>query len=489
MKTKFLLRFWVILLLALTPMVVAQEEGDAGLTIHVVQRGENLYRIAMRYNISVAELTRLNNIVNPASIQVGQRLLVPSSEGQPIETTHIVRAGETLRSIAQRYELTIDELVAWNSLENANNIYIGQTLRLNAPLDAAPVVADGAIEDLGLVSRSADQSAPSSDAARVHTVQRGETLFNIALAYGLTVNELARANSITDPTRIFSGQQLIIPGAGPAPGLTDLPAPISALEITPEIQIPGRTMRLVMRTSDAAAVSGTWLNRPLTAASEHNSTVHYILQGVPMFTEPGIYPLQLAVIDNEGRTIDVTLNIQVASGRYGREVINLLADRGGLLDPALEQQEERIIQSVTGVFNQTRYFDGPMALPAAATIISPYGTNRSYNGGPFDRFHSGTDFAGAPGTPVMATAPGRVVLADALNIRGVATVIDHGWGIYTGYWHQAQQYVRVGDMVTTGQTIGTIGATGRVTGAHLHWEVWAGGVAVDPMQWVRQSFN
>ncbi|MBZ0288996.1 MAG: M23 family metallopeptidase, partial [Anaerolineae bacterium] len=90
--------------------------------------------------------------------------------------------------------------------------------------------------------------------------------------------------------------------------------------------------------------------------------------------------------------------------------------------------------------------------------------------------------------PVLAAAPGRVVLADTLNVRGIATIIDHGWGVYTGYWHQAQQYVQVGQMVTTGQVIGAIGATGRVTGAHLHWELWVGGVAVDPMQWVRLSF-
>jgi murein DD-endopeptidase MepM/ murein hydrolase activator NlpD len=130
-----------------------------------------------------------------------------------------------------------------------------------------------------------------------------------------------------------------------------------------------------------------------------------------------------------------------------------------------------------------------MGLPAAATVISPFGTRRSFNGGGFDRFHSGTDFAGAPGTPVLAAAPGIVVLAASLNIRGNATVIDHGWGVFTGYWHQTEQFVSVGDYVTIGQPIGTIGATGRVSGAHLHWELWVNGVPVDPMQWVLQSFT
>jgi murein DD-endopeptidase MepM/ murein hydrolase activator NlpD len=80
------------------------------------------------------------------------------------------------------------------------------------------------------------------------------------------------------------------------------------------------------------------------------------------------------------------------------------------------------------------------------------------------------------------------VFAGSLNVRGKATIIDHGWGVYTGYWHQTEQLVSVGDTVTVGQVIGTIGATGRVTGPHLHWEVWVNGVPVNPMQWVKQSF-
>jgi murein DD-endopeptidase MepM/ murein hydrolase activator NlpD len=223
--------------------------------------------------------------------------------------------------------------------------------------------------------------------------------------------------------------------------------------------------------------------------SEQNNTFHTMLVGIPIFTESGIYPLLLSVADASGLIASVAANVQVVAGGYGSESINLLADRANLLDPTIEANEQTLVTGVMSNFTPTRYFDGPMGLPAAATVISPFGTRRAYNGGGFDRFHSGTDFAGAPGTPVLAAAPGIVVLADALNVRGNATIIDHGWGVYTGYWHQTEQYVNVGDYVTTGQVIGTIGATGRVTGAHLHWEIWVSGVPVDPMQWVRQSFS
>jgi murein DD-endopeptidase MepM/ murein hydrolase activator NlpD len=139
-------------------------------------------------------------------------------------------------------------------------------------------------------------------------------------------------------------------------------------------------------------------------------------------------------------------------------------------------------------FTAQRYFDGLMGLPSSGPITSQFGTRRDYNNGALRTFHSGTDFGGGPGTPVVAPAAGVVVLAETLPVRGNATIIDHGWGVYTGYWHQMEIDVTVGQVVTPGQIIGTIGSSGRVTGPHLHWEMWVGGVQVDPLQWVRQSF-
>jgi murein DD-endopeptidase MepM/ murein hydrolase activator NlpD len=67
-------------------------------------------------------------------------------------------------------------------------------------------------------------------------------------------------------------------------------------------------------------------------------------------------------------------------------------------------------------------------------------------------------------------------------------MIDHGWGIFSGYWHQSESFVQVGDTVEAGEVIGLVGATGRVTGAHLHWEVWVNQVQVNPMVWLEQNF-
>jgi murein DD-endopeptidase MepM/ murein hydrolase activator NlpD len=73
-------------------------------------------------------------------------------------------------------------------------------------------------------------------------------------------------------------------------------------------------------------------------------------------------------------------------------------------------------------------------------------------------------------------------------IRGNATYIDHGWGVYTGYLHQSEVYVSEGEMVEPGQLIGQVGNTGRSTGPHLHWEIWVGEIPVDPIEWVETGF-
>jgi murein DD-endopeptidase MepM/ murein hydrolase activator NlpD len=147
-------------------------------------------------------------------------------------------------------------------------------------------------------------------------------------------------------------------------------------------------------------------------------------------------------------------------------------------------QVKDIVTPVTPV----RLWDGPMVAPSVGAFRSVFGSLRSYNGGPFDSFHGGVDFAGGETQAITAPAPGVVVFTGPLVVRGNATIIDHGWGVYTGYWHQSQILVKPGDRVETGQIIGYQGATGRVTGPHLHWEMWVGGFQVDPLQWTQVSF-
>ncbi len=334
----------------------------------------------------------------------------------------------------------------------------------------------------------AEVASTTAAAPLIHTVISGETLFRIANQYGTTVNELSTANGIADPETIYAGQQIIIPGFSAPELALDLAAPLTSFDVFPLVLTAGQTGRIRLTTSTAVTVSGTLLDRALQDGVEQDNTRHTLLIGIPADTAPGIYPLSLSLTDNAGLQVPFTTNVQVIGGGYWQEYITVLADRLDLLDPGVNDAEIQLLTNAMSGFTPTRYFAAPMGLPAAAPLSSHFGNLRSYNGGIFETRHIGTDFSAAPGAPILATAPGRVVLADILNVRGMTTIIDHGWGVYTVYCHQSDRYVGLGDTVAAGQVIGAVGSTGRVSGAHLHWELWVNGVPVDAMQWVQQSF-
>ena len=89
---------------------------------------------------------------------------------------------------------------------------------------------------------------------------------------------------------------------------------------------------------------------------------------------------------------------------------------------------------------------------------------------------------------MLAPASGTVVLAEPLDVRGNAVVIDHGAGVFTGYWHLSQIDVQAGQQVKPGDQLGLVGTTGLSTGNHLHWEMRVHGIAVDPLQWTGKVF-
>jgi murein DD-endopeptidase MepM/ murein hydrolase activator NlpD len=125
--------------------------------------------------------------------------------------------------------------------------------------------------------------------------------------------------------------------------------------------------------------------------------------------------------------------------------------------------------------------------PNSLRITSTFGTRRSYNNGPATSFHGGTDFGGGVGVPIYAPAPGTVVLAELLTVRGYAVLVDHGLGLFSGYWHNDRLAVSEGQQVETGDLIAYMGSTGLVTGPHLHWEMRLQGIAVEPMQWIEDT--
>lgn len=122
----------------------------------------------------------------------------------------------------------------------------------------------------------------------------------------------------------------------------------------------------------------------------------------------------------------------------------------------------------------------PFAAPRASRITSRFGTGRTFNGEVVSR-HLGTDYAGAVGAPIRAANRGVVRLTGAFYLGGNVVYVDHGAGLMTAYLHLSRTLVAEGDTVERGTVIARVGATGRVTGPHLHFIVRYGGITVDPL--------
>lgn len=145
------------------------------------------------------------------------------------------------------------------------------------------------------------------------------------------------------------------------------------------------------------------------------------------------------------------------------------------------QHEAALIKAARSQVTEVGGFAEAFRWPANGRISGIYGSQRILNGEPRSP-HLGLDIAGPTGTPIRAPASGRVVLAEPdLFFTGRTVMIDHGHGVGSIFAHLSASSVTVGQVIAAGQEIGAVGATGRVTGPHLHWGVYWGAVTVDPL--------
>jgi murein DD-endopeptidase MepM/ murein hydrolase activator NlpD len=183
------------------------------------------------------------------------------------------------------------------------------------------------------------------------------------------------------------------------------------------------------------------------------------------------------------------LPLTVAPAGFREETIILDEERLSLLNSPARAAENARLAELLAPVTPERLWQGAWQRPVDGTVSSGFGTARQYSGSSAGGIHTGVDFRGPSGTPVRAAAAGRVVLAEKLEARGNTVWLDHGWGVYSGYFHMSSLGVRPGDLVGAGQTLGAVGATGMVTGPHLHWEVRLHGVPVQPLQWLLRDYG
>jgi len=153
------------------------------------------------------------------------------------------------------------------------------------------------------------------------------------------------------------------------------------------------------------------------------------------------------------------------------------------------QRERELVDGVHQRAHETpRLWHEPFVRPRSSAVTGRFGVARVFNGVLRSR-HLGVDFAGRRGAPVQAANRGVVALVADLYLSGTTVLIDHGAGLVTGYLHLSRALVAVGDTVGRGQLIGYVGASGRVTGPHLHWLAAYGRITFDPLGLVGLDFD
>ena len=169
--------------------------------------------------------------------------------------------------------------------------------------------------------------------------------------------------------------------------------------------------------------------------------------------------------------------------------ITLDAENAALLTPEMVAIDNHTRYEQYKAVSGPRLWSGPWGLPLVGVDSGAFGVLRSYNGGPATDWHHGHDISADAGAVIRAPARGRVVFASDLPVHGSGVILDHGAGVYSGYWHMSEIQAELGQMVNPGDPLGLVGTTGVTTGPHLHWEVIVQGTDVDPIQWTETTFT
>jgi hypothetical protein len=210
------------------------------------------------------------------------------------------------------------------------------------------------------------------------------------------------------------------------------------------------------------------------------------LVGVDLAAAPGRHLLRVVLKDREGRHREQVFPVEVGKGEFEVQRLTLAQEMVELKGKALERYlaERKRINAVLNQVRPKRLWRQPFITPVDGPITSPFGLRRILNGQ--DRApHNGVDIGAPLGAEVVACNAGIIVFAEELYLEGKTIIMDHGLGLYSIYMHLSELRVKEGDEVGIGECIGLVGATGRVTGPHLHWGIRLLKARVDPASLLR----
>jgi murein DD-endopeptidase MepM/ murein hydrolase activator NlpD len=206
------------------------------------------------------------------------------------------------------------------------------------------------------------------------------------------------------------------------------------------------------------------------------------LIGIDLDTEPGEYVVRIQGTESAGESIFLEHHLEIRAKTF--DTRRLRVDEKYVNPPAevLDRirRESETVRKIFSDLSPERLWRGTFRRPVPGAVISTFGKRSILNDQPRSP-HTGIDLRGATGTPIKAPNRGRVVLAADLYYSGKTVIMDHGLGLFSYFAHLSRLSVREGDIVPGGTVIGAVGATGRVSGPHLHWTVRLLDTRIDPL--------
>jgi murein DD-endopeptidase MepM/ murein hydrolase activator NlpD len=279
----------------------------------------------------------------------------------------------------------------------------------------------------------------------------------------------------TRPISVFAGTALVLSIAATAPG-----APIT-INTSYRSLTPGELVVVTINVEGVpSSVQVTAFRRAIPAFRTEEG-VWQALVGIDLDQRPGSY--LVAAEAHVGPTVlRESRGLVVAPRKFPTRTLRV---NPAFVNPSPAEltrirADQTFLADVYARPSPTRLWSGPFVRPVPGEANSSFGTRSVFNGEPRSP-HGGTDFLSPTGTPIKSPNAGRIVCARDLYFTGNTVIIDHGLGMFSMLAHLSRIDVQEGDTVTTSQVVGLVGATGRVTGPHLHWALSVNGARVDPL--------
>jgi len=239
--------------------------------------------------------------------------------------------------------------------------------------------------------------------------------------------------------------------------------------------VPGGVLVVDLGAATGAAPQVRWQDRPVAVATDAGR--YKAVVGIALAVQPGNYQLELTEASGAKRSLPV----KIAAKKYREQRLTVAPGQVDLSpeDAARVETEQKRQRESLDSFSDPLPATFALKQPVAGKPSDSFGSRRIFNGQPRNP-HSGMDIPAPSGAPIQAPADGVVLDTGDFFFNGNTVLIDHGHGFVTMYCHLSAYAVKKGDAVKAGQLIGKVGATGRVTGPHLHFGVLLNGASVDP---------